>query len=279
MKTQECLNCSHSFTGKYCSNCGEKVYSEHDKTIGHLFEEITHFLTHFEGTFFRSLKAMFTKPGLLAQDYCRGVRKRYFKPVSLYIFVVVIYLIFPIMAGLNMPLENYRGQRFFGSMVNASIVKKLEQKQITFPELSYRFEKKSEKISKIMLIVILPLCSFVLLLLWWRKKEFYFFDHFILSAEINSFFLIFQFFLIPFVLSILGLILGGNFWAYFGDENNLMPILVFLQSLYLIMAFKRFYGGEMWGAILKGFVFCITQFFIVFAVYKSLLYTTIMLLI
>ena len=81
MPENECKNCGNRFTGKYCNVCGEKVYTEKDKSIKYIIEEGFHFLTHFEGTFLKSLKAIITRPGTLSLDYCNGIRKKYFKPL------------------------------------------------------------------------------------------------------------------------------------------------------------------------------------------------------
>ena len=78
MPSVKCKNCQHEFTGKFCNQCGEKVYSEHDKSLKHVFEEGFHFLTHFEGTFFNTLRTIVLRPGKLSLDFCYGIRKRYF---------------------------------------------------------------------------------------------------------------------------------------------------------------------------------------------------------
>src|SRR5687767_10494276 len=100
-----CKNCGTSFTGKYCNECGEKRYTEHDRTVTHFVEEGVHFLTHFEGTFFTTLRYIFTRPGKLSADYCFGIRKSLFKPLSLFLLLCIIYLLFPVFEGLNMRLN------------------------------------------------------------------------------------------------------------------------------------------------------------------------------
>lgn len=104
-----CKNCGHVFTGNYCNQCGEKVYTEHDKSLVHLLEEGFHFVTHFEGTLLTTIKTIFTKPGQLTLDYCNGVRKKYFRPLSFFLLLVVFYLVFPLLSGLNMTLYNHSG--------------------------------------------------------------------------------------------------------------------------------------------------------------------------
>lgn len=70
-----CLNCGHLFTGNYCNHCGEKLYSEHDKKVSHLFHEAFHFLTHFDNKFFRALRMIFASPGRLSAEFTAGRRK------------------------------------------------------------------------------------------------------------------------------------------------------------------------------------------------------------
>src|SRR5918993_3822483 len=115
-----CKHCGNYFNGKYCNKCGEKVYTDHDKSIPHFFEEAFHFLTHFEGTFFTTIKTIFSRPGKLSSDYCNGIRKKYFKPLPLFMLLVVLYLVFPIFSGLNTPFQFYLNK---GSIANALVTK------------------------------------------------------------------------------------------------------------------------------------------------------------
>nr|WP_287494857.1 hypothetical protein [Candidatus Brachybacter algidus] len=58
----KCVNCSARLYGTYCHSCGEKVLSEKDRSVTHFFEEAFHFLTHFEGKFLTTLKAILFLP-------------------------------------------------------------------------------------------------------------------------------------------------------------------------------------------------------------------------
>ncbi|HYC86973.1 MAG TPA: DUF3667 domain-containing protein, partial [Chryseosolibacter sp.] len=100
-----CKNCTAPVDSNYCQECGEKVHYGKDRSFKHLFEEAFHFLTHFEGKFFTTLKTMFAAPGKLSLDFCHGIRKKYFKPLSFYLLVIIIYLIFPLFEGLNIKLK------------------------------------------------------------------------------------------------------------------------------------------------------------------------------
>ncbi|HEX2684099.1 MAG TPA: hypothetical protein VHL77_09215, partial [Ferruginibacter sp.] len=58
-----CKNCGHRFSGKFCNNCGEKVYTEKDRSVPHLLSDGLHFITHLEGSFFNTIITLLKKPG------------------------------------------------------------------------------------------------------------------------------------------------------------------------------------------------------------------------
>jgi hypothetical protein len=116
-----CKNCQFEFTGQYCNNCGEKVYHEEDKKVSHLFDQAFHFISHFEGTFFSTLKTIALKPGKYSFDYCNGIRKKYFKPISLFLILVILYLIFPMLRALNMELVMNMESDFFGNYATKKV--------------------------------------------------------------------------------------------------------------------------------------------------------------
>ena len=58
----------------------------------------THFfydITHFDGSFFTTLKDLLFKPGFLTREYMNGRRKSYLHPVRMYVFTsAVFFLVF-----------------------------------------------------------------------------------------------------------------------------------------------------------------------------------------
>lgn len=273
-----CLNCSTEVNGHYCTNCGEKIYGQKDKKIGQLIEEALHFITHFEGRFFVTLKTLFKSPGQLSFDYCRGLRIKYFKPVSLYILLVVVYLIFPAFRGFNMTLEGHLGQRFYSGISAGMVKNKQEKLGCDYATLKTKFEQKSEKVSKILLLIVLPLGALVLALLFARKNLF-FFDHFILSAELSSMFLLVFFLILPFVSTAFFWFLSKSLYTSLFSESNLLRLSIALLFSFSLVAFRRFYSVSLWTALLKSAAFSACQFFIMFMLYRFLQFVTVMWLI
>ena len=270
-----CKSCGNTFEGKFCNRCGEKVYDNHDKSLVHFFEEVFHFITHFEGTFFTTLKTIFTKPGQLSTDYCEGRRKRYFKPVSFFLLLVVLYLLFPYFPGLNMPLSGHAYQPAYGAYVQERITHYLaEHPDITRNQLEQLFAAKSEKTSKILLFAIIPACALFFWLFNFRKRPYYF-DHLIFSTEFNSVFLILIFLVTPLALEVFHLILrvfqAGAFSM--GDVTiTVTPYL--LLAVFLAKASKMFYGLKGLSRALFLFIGLLWHALVVYFLYKWLLFVT-----
>jgi hypothetical protein len=87
-----CLNCGHSFKGKYCPACGQKAEIER-YTAKVVLEEMLHFFTHFEKGFLHTAWSFVVKPGITSINFLKGKRKQYQSPVS-YLFICTgLYLI------------------------------------------------------------------------------------------------------------------------------------------------------------------------------------------
>lgn len=302
---QKCKNCGNEFYGNYCNNCGEKVYTEHDKSIVHFFEDAVHFITHLEGSFFTTLKTIFTRPGKYAYDFCDGQRKKYFKPLSLFMVLVVLYLLVPIYAGLNMPFTYFLFEKDYARKVVSkktgvnmdSIVytsyqaandKGIKSESVayeymtkhadsvfnTHPEIKHlrdSYNHTSEKTSKVFLLLIVPLLAIPLYCISFYRRKF-FFDHLVFSTELNSFFLILFFFVAPLVTSLLKLI--NRSILYRITDFQLGIALYILFGIYTSFAMRNFYTENRFIAILKAIFICYIHTLIMQQVYRYILFTS-----
>ncbi len=276
-----CKNCGNGFTGKFCNNCGEKVYEENSKSFAHLAEEVFHFFTHLDNKFLKTLKVLFTKPGQVSLEFCNGIRKRYFRPVSLFLVGIIIYLLVPVSPGLNLSLPaNLANTSALGlQFPQAMVDRKMEKQAVSFEALSEKYKQKSVIIAKPMLFIILPLIGLTLMLFFNRRKKFYF-DHFILGVEISNFFLYFAFIILAILMSVVAKLI---WWAF--DKNILYddyvtgPTVLTALLVNWVIAFKRFYGVKTVQAIIKAFLFLFPFAIIVFFIYRLLLFLTTLLFI
>ena len=279
---QICKNCGNKFSGKFCNLCGEKVYTDHDKTLKHFFEEAFHFITHFDSKFLKTVKLVFFKPGFVSKEISGGARKKYFKPVSLFLIGVVIYLLFPVLRGMNIHISSHLGQyNTLGiTFPEKWVLAKIAAQYLSEEQFVELFENKSAKISKLLLFIIIPFTGILLKLLFNRKRKYYF-DHFTLSAEINTFNLYFNFLIVPVIVNIVYGV--ASFWgglsSDYGDNLYVTGFLLLLFIWYVTAALQRFYELRTWHAFLKSLLFLVGHTIIVYLIYRLILFCIVMLLI
>ncbi|RZL64896.1 MAG: DUF3667 domain-containing protein [Pedobacter sp.] len=91
-KEHNCLNCGSHVETHYCSNCGQPNLELKESFWGFISHSIAHYF-HFDNKFFQTLTPLLTKPGQVTLDYLAGKRARYINPVSMYIFVSIVYFL------------------------------------------------------------------------------------------------------------------------------------------------------------------------------------------
>jgi len=89
-----CLNCSYVVENKYCPNCGQEN-TETRQSFHYLFTHFIEDLTHYDGSFWKTIKNLLFKPGYLTKEYLEGKRKKFVPPVKLYIFISFVTFLLP----------------------------------------------------------------------------------------------------------------------------------------------------------------------------------------
>lgn len=268
MKNKKCKNCDSILYGKFCSNCGQKVYSESDKSLSSFFHEAFHFMTHFDGKIFNTIKTIYLYPGKLSLDYSNGIRQKYYKPISFYLLVVVLYLLFPLASGMNMEMKYYKSTPIIGGYINNQIEHKLKKENLSEEMLSEKFNEKSKSTSKFLLLLLIPLSAPLIYLLYFNKRR-YIFDNLILLSEINIFFLLTIFLLIPIFIF--------PFIYFFNASINdkiFVPFTIVLFSLYCIILFHKVFKDKWWISLFKGGVFGLLFMFMIVTIYRTIVFET-----
>src|SRR5687768_667321 len=119
-----CLNCGTFVTDNFCPKCGQK--KEVERLTWHsLVEEIFHFFSHIEKGFLYTSYRLLIRPDKVIGEYLEGKRKKYFKPITLYLIWVAIHLLAYQLITDLMDYENLRTGGFLlqGGKTQAFIVK------------------------------------------------------------------------------------------------------------------------------------------------------------
>ena len=100
-KETNCLNCGATVQGRYCHICGQEN-TEPKESFWHMVTHFFYDITHFDGSFFTTLKDLLFKPGFLSKEYMLGRRKKYLHPIRMYVFTsAVFFLVFFSMFHVN----------------------------------------------------------------------------------------------------------------------------------------------------------------------------------
>jgi ribosomal protein L37E len=219
-KEKNCLNCGHHVEEHYCSHCGQPNLELKEPLWGFMAHSVGHYF-HFDSKFFHTLVPLLTKPGQITLDYLAGKRARYIHPVSLYIFVSIIYFLIVPHAiekrehdakAKKAVSEIKRGSSGFSASRQDSTYASylLRQQQLPEAERDNWFEKQARKIqlnsegpadqvnikSELkkyqpkQYFLFMPLLAFFIMLNF-RKNHIYYIDHLVFTVHgTTAFFII-----------------------------------------------------------------------------------------
>ena len=92
---EACPNCTTVLIGVHCHSCGQKKINSNEFALKRFLTRVVGDITDIESSkIFKTLKAMFTKPGLLTTEYLAGRRGNYIGPIKLYLTFSALYFLF-----------------------------------------------------------------------------------------------------------------------------------------------------------------------------------------
>jgi len=91
-KEKDCLNCGAIVQGHYCQDCGQENVVPKE-TFWHMVTHFFYDITHFDSSFFVSVKDLLFKPGFLSKEYMIGRRKKYLHPIRMYVFTSTVFIL------------------------------------------------------------------------------------------------------------------------------------------------------------------------------------------
>ena len=86
-----CPECGEPIAERFCTRCGEKRVEARDYSLRHFLVEALNVIANLESPIPRSFFALLFRPGLLTSEYLAGRRKRYLKPLQLFVLCNLIF--------------------------------------------------------------------------------------------------------------------------------------------------------------------------------------------
>ena len=85
-----CANCGAELVGEYCAICGQRDEPIQQPASHFIREAVVEYL-ELDGRLWRTLAALFVRPGHLTLEYNAGRRRRYLRPFRLYLTATVLF--------------------------------------------------------------------------------------------------------------------------------------------------------------------------------------------
>lgn len=247
-----CPDCGGPIPDKYCTACGEKRFEAADYTLRRFLAETFRAVTDLEMPLARSILALLFRPGLLTSEYLSGRRKRYLKPLQLFVLCNVIYFFAQPFTGFNTlttPLYVHLNGLPYSPAVRHMVAEAVREKRTTFDDYRARFDATIQNQAKSMVVLMVPLFALFLKLLYRRRPAV---GHLVFSLHFYALFLLLLLFvngsaaLIPRASPRLGLLMRSL------DEDVLFTLLLLLLAgVYVFLALRRAYAERPRAALLK----------------------------
>jgi len=87
-----CKNCENEIKDNYCSICGQKT-TVNKVTFKETLQDLVDAFFSVDAPLLTTLKMLVINPGRLFNEYLNGKRKKYYRPVTFFILMTVIYLV------------------------------------------------------------------------------------------------------------------------------------------------------------------------------------------
>jgi hypothetical protein len=269
-----CPDCGDPIGEKICTVCGEKRFEAADYRLGSFLGEALLAVTDLEMPLARSFFALTLRPGLLTEEYLSGRRKRYLKPLQLFVLCNVIYFFALPFTGFNTlttPLYVHMHLTPYGPLVSRMVEEKVARKGMTVDEYRESFDPVIQGQAKSLVILMVPLFALFLKALYRRRLAV---GHLVFSLHFYSAFLL-----------ILILVNGGAHLIIRKAPRlaaliNVVNIDVFFTSLflsltglYIFLALRRVYAERRRTALLKT-VALVLSLLLVVSTYRLVLFFT-----
>ena len=90
-ETCTCLNCGTTYTGSYCSRCGQSRHTTRYR-LSNALSNIASGFFNIDHGFGRTLLELLYRPGYMIADYIGGKRARYFRPFQTLFILAALYI-------------------------------------------------------------------------------------------------------------------------------------------------------------------------------------------
>lgn len=246
----DCLNCGNRLAenDEYCSECGAIVVKDRLTAKG-IWKDLTKDTFGWDNRYLRTVRTLVVRPEKLLKEYLSGVRKRYTPPFVFFtIGTAMALLVFNVFAEHYIALSNEISVEQIELMEKYLSPETAGSKDSDFAKEQMELNEKVQRfmIRYFNLLSVLILPAYALMSFWTFRKQHNYGEHLVINAYLQG---------QLFILTTLSFIFSVLF------DPKLYYFVLIISFFYYCYVFKRFYGLDLGGLLLK-----ILRFFAVFII-------------
>lgn len=262
---QACPNCGAVLVGEWCHDCGQKRLHPEQRTLRWLLGQFLGKLTSMDGQLPRSLGALAFQPGRLGREWLEGRRARWASPFALFLVVNLLYFLSPPVTDFHLPMSDQLNGQWYSGWVVEHVDARFPGVETWlagvdasatptgFRAFEEQFNRRSEGLSKTLLILHVPLLALALLILH-PKRRLHYVDHFVIALH-HWTFLLLTLMVVPRIADFVSRLLFA--WGWISTPTAGQPVwklgMLGLVLLYLAVLLKRSYGQSWLPSLAKAF--------------------------
>jgi hypothetical protein len=225
---EACPNCTTVLLGMHCHSCGQKKINANEFALKKFLARVLGDFTDIESSkIFKTLRALFTRPGLLATEYLAGRRGNYIGPIKLYLTFSAIYFLFAWGT-----LADLRGGSLQRTANNPIVINTARKQGMTPAVLADKIYQRTEKYASALRFFSVLISGTFLAAFYFRMKKYYV-EHLVFSLYYYSF----DFFCKS-AFALIFIVTAAVGWKLPYQVLNLFYPIAFV---YLLLALKRVY--------------------------------------
>lgn len=240
----DCTNCGARLADRYCGRCGQD--SHVTLSFGHFLHEFVEGLFHLDSKFWRTLRTLVIRPGVLTDEYLAGKRQSYSPPFRSYFVISIVYFILASVLGISASRVISSGGREMQASDCAQIAANPGWFLRFVPDLEgscvraltgdqHALTSTVENLLPKVMFVVLPLVALVQFWIFRRQRPMYL-ENLVFVLHFQTFY---------YLASALALLLGGGLAAVVGAGamiEQAFEFAIYVWSIvYLLVATRRVY--------------------------------------
>ena len=243
-----CLNCGASVKEVYCHHCGQHVRDNLDRSMGRLLGEFLGNVFFFDNRFFLSVWYLVRFPSRMTVEFLEGKRKKFISPVTLFLFLNLIYFFVNPLTDYSLSLEDQIYLQPYSKWPKEWVNLKLQKEGLDEQAYSITYQNMSNNISKSIMIINIPMIAFFVYLIAFKKRRFYF-DNLIFAFHFFTLFMA-SWIMLDWVGKLLDFLPGQDYSIVSNISFYLFAFIIPL--FYAMLCIKKFMGIRWYWAIPAG---------------------------